>query len=151
MDSLIDKFELAAEKDDALSFVIAGTPINNKLNHIYNNQISKSKFNKRIIYYLDFIPREKIPVYYGAYDFLILPDREIDQSGIIHLAYSFSKPVIATDVGDFTEIKEHNNSGVILEHNTATCLADAILELSLNNNLGKMGEYAKSLSKPKYS
>jgi len=151
LDLLIDAFELVAEKDNNINLIIAGAPINNKLSDRYWQQILKSNFRERIIYHNNFIPGEKIPLYFEASDILVLPYKSIDHSGIIHLAYSFSKPVIATDVGDFKEIIEHNKSGVILELNTASCLADAILKLSLNNDLGRIGEYAKSLSESKYS
>ena len=136
---LIDEFELVTEIDNALNLVIAGTPINNKLKHIYNNQTSTPKFDKRIIYHLDFIPREKIPVYFMAYNIVILPYKAIDRLEIIHLAYSFSKPIIATDVGDFSEIIEHNKSGMILERNTPAALAEFILESCTTDDLKKMG------------
>ena len=111
MDLLIDEFELAAEKDDALNLVIAGTPVNNKLKHICNNPVSKPKCDKGVIYHLDFIPGEKIPFCFEVYDIVILPYIAIDHSGIIPLEYSFNKLVIATDIRDFTEIIEHNKVG----------------------------------------
>jgi glycosyltransferase involved in cell wall biosynthesis len=151
LDLLIDAFELVAEKDNNINLIIAGAPINDELKNRYKSKISESKFRERIIYHFNFIPSEKIPVYFEASDIIVLPYKSIDHSGIIHLAYSFSKPVIATDVGDFKEIIEHNKSGVILENNTASCLADAVYDLSLKNNLGKMGKYSKSLSETKYS
>lgn len=151
LDLLLDAFDLVAEKDNKLKLLIAGAPINQELKNKYNNQILKSKFSERMFYHSDFIPSEKIPVYFEASDVIILPYKSIDHSGIIHLAYSFSKPVIATNVGDFSEIIEHNKSGKILDKNTASDLAEVILELYSDYDLEKMGEYAKSLSESKYS
>jgi glycosyltransferase involved in cell wall biosynthesis len=151
LDLLIEAFELVAEKDNKTKLIIAGAPINSKLGNKYENQILKSKYRARIIYHLNFIPSEQIPLYFESSDIIVLPYKSIDHSGIIHLAYSFSKPVIATNVGDFSETIEHNKSGIILENNTVSNLANTILEVSFNDDLRRMGEYAKSLSESKYS
>jgi len=151
LDLLIEAFELVAEKNNNITLIIAGAPVNTELLKKYEHQILKSKFRERIIYHLNFIPSDKIPVYFESSDVVILPYKSIDHSGIIHLAYSFSKPVIATDVGDFSENIEHNKSGKILERNTPAELAEVILESCSTDDLKKMGEYAKCLSESKYS
>jgi len=151
LELLLDAFEVAAAKDDKIKLIIAGAPINDVLRNKYNNQILKSKFRDRIIDHFNFIPSENIPLYFESSDILILPYKSIDHSGIIHLSYSFSKPVIVTNVGDFSEIVEQNKSGKVLENNTASSLADSILELNSNYDLWEMGKYAKYLSETKYS
>lgn len=151
LDLLIDAFELVAEKNDKIILIIAGAPLNEELRNKYNNQILKSAYRDRIINHFKFIPSEDIPLYFQSSDFVILPYRSIDHSGIIHLAYSFSKPVIATNVGDFSEVIEDNKSGMILERNTPSNLAEAILKMCSENDSEKMGKHAKFLSENKYS
>jgi len=151
LDFLLDAFELAAGKDDKLKLVIAGAPFNEELGNKYKDKILKSNFRDRIINHFNFIPSENIHLYFQSSDIVILPYKSIDHSGIIHLAYSFSKPVIATNVGDFSEVIEHNKSGKILEKNSVSDLAELILELCSDDDLEKMGKYAKYLSENKYS
>jgi glycosyltransferase involved in cell wall biosynthesis len=42
-------------------------------------------------------------LYLKAADVLVLPYKEIFQSGVLFLAYSFGLPVVATDIGSFRE------------------------------------------------
>ena len=52
---------------------------------------------------IQFIPDEEMEIYLKAADVLVLPYKEIFQSGVLFLAYSFGLPVVATDVGSFRE------------------------------------------------
>src|SRR6267142_1378601 len=52
---------------------------------------------------IQFIPDGEMELYLKAADVLVLPYKEIFQSGVLFLAYSFGLPVVATDVGSFRE------------------------------------------------
>jgi glycosyltransferase involved in cell wall biosynthesis len=56
------------------------------------------------------------------------------------LAYSFGRPLIATDVGDFEQVVEDGRSGCLLNENSADCLANTVSEaFSKNTSLENMG------------
>ena len=38
----------------------------------------------------------KITLYFSAADVVVLPYYEVTQSGVLHIAYAFGKPVVAT-------------------------------------------------------
>jgi D-inositol-3-phosphate glycosyltransferase len=57
----------------------------------------------QVIVRIQFIPDEEMELYLKAADVLVLPYKEIFQSGVLFLAYSFGLPVVATDVGSFRE------------------------------------------------
>lgn len=57
----------------------------------------------RILQKIEFIGDEEVEQYFRAADVAILPYTEIFQSGILFLAYAYGVPVIATDVGSFSE------------------------------------------------
>ena len=64
----------------------------------------KGDFNLgKVILKLEFIPDEDMELYFKAADVLVLPYKEIFQSGVLFLGYGFGLPVIATDVGSFRE------------------------------------------------
>jgi glycosyltransferase involved in cell wall biosynthesis len=55
-----------------------------------------------------FVPRfigdDELPAYFRRADIVVLPYREIDQSGVLFTALAFGKPLLLSDVGGFPEI-----------------------------------------------
>jgi glycosyltransferase involved in cell wall biosynthesis len=55
-----------------------------------------------------FVPRfigdTELPAYFQRADLVVLPYREIDQSGVLFTALAFGKPLLLSDVGGFPEV-----------------------------------------------
>ena len=55
-----------------------------------------------------FVPRfindDELPAYFQRADLVVLPYREIDQSGVLFTALAFGKPLLLSDVGGFPEV-----------------------------------------------
>jgi glycosyltransferase involved in cell wall biosynthesis len=51
-----------------------------------------------------FITDLDLPAYFARADLVVLPYREIDQSGVLFTALAFGKPLLLSDVGGFPEI-----------------------------------------------
>lgn len=51
-----------------------------------------------------FIADADLPAYFARADLVVLPYREIDQSGVLFTALAFGKPLLLSDVGGFPEI-----------------------------------------------
>jgi len=55
-----------------------------------------------------FVPRfigdDELPAYFRRADLVVLPYREIDQSGVLFTALAFHKPLLLSDVGGFPEV-----------------------------------------------
>jgi glycosyltransferase involved in cell wall biosynthesis len=55
-----------------------------------------------------FVPRfigdDELPAYFRRADLVVLPYREIDQSGVLFTALAFAKPLLLSDVGGFPEV-----------------------------------------------
>lgn len=75
--------------------------------------------------YEGFIPNEEVEVFFKSADVLVLPYRNIYQSGVIFLAFQFGLPLVATDVGSLREYVE-KETGVITETNDARGVAEGI-------------------------
>lgn len=65
---------------------------------------------------------------------VVLPYIDASQSGVVHTAYGFKKPVIVTNVGSIPEIVDDTVTGIIVPPGDPKALADAIVNL-LNNDL----------------
>jgi glycosyltransferase involved in cell wall biosynthesis len=51
-----------------------------------------------------FITDSELPAYFQRADLVVLPYREIDQSGVLFTALAFGKPLLLSDVGGFPEV-----------------------------------------------
>ncbi|MEL6820475.1 MAG: glycosyltransferase family 4 protein [Calditrichota bacterium] len=152
IDALISAFEIAAKDNSDLYLVVAGSARTEALKKRYADQIANSAVSDRIRYRPEFIPNEAVADYLTSADIITLPYRAIDHSGIVHLAYSFGKPVLATRVGDFDEAIEHGKSGMIVDPDNVDVLAKELLDMSKSkSSLKEMGEYARMLNETKYS
>ncbi len=75
----------------------------------------------------DYIPNEKVHYYFSAADVVVQPYVSATQSAIAQIAYFFSSPIIATNVGALPEVVIHERSGLIVPPNDPNALADAII------------------------
>jgi len=75
----------------------------------------------------DYIPNEKVHLYFSAVDVVVQPYISATQSAIAQMAYFFSSPIIATNVGALPEVVIHEKSGLIVPPNNPHALAEAII------------------------
>jgi alpha-maltose-1-phosphate synthase len=81
-----------------------------------------------------YIPDIEIPKLFRNAKFLVLPYIDASQSGVVSLAYTFSKPVIVSNVGSIAEYVEHSVTGLVFESGDTEQLSNYIEELVLNND-----------------
>ncbi len=64
-----------------------------------------------------FVPRfvadDEIPAFFGRADLVVLPYREIDQSGVLFTALAFGKPLLLSAVGGFSEVAAHGAAELV--------------------------------------
>ena len=69
-----------------------------------------------------------------------LPYRHANQSGVAHLAQTFSRPVVATDVGDIPHTVRDAEAGLVVPPGDVPALADALVRVLDDPALaGRMG------------
>ena len=98
---LIIQFQKFTDENNRAKLILAG----NIKHSSYRDELFKSiDGNPNIILHADFIDNDKLQFYYNAADFVVLMYKQILTSGSIILALSFSRPVIAPNLGTIPEI-----------------------------------------------
>ena len=119
---------LSADRQANYRLIIAGEPKKGSedyLNEI-RQRVEKDFAPGEVILRIQFIPDEEMELYLKGGDTLVLPYKEIFQSGILFLAYSFGLPVVATDVGSFREEIVEGTTGFLCKPGDPSDLAKAI-------------------------
>lgn len=142
---------LYAIKNYNITLVIAGEFENIELKIKIEEYLAELPANISVKKFFGFIDQKEVGPVFSLADLVVLPYKTISHSGVLHLAYSFGKPVLVTNVGDFSESVEDNKSGFIVEPNENS-LCNKINEiLDQKYDLKKMGAYARQLNNKKYS
>lgn len=84
---------------------------------------------ERFIIHNDYIPVQQRDEYFKRASIIVLPYIDATISGVIPVAYTFGKPVIATTVGILPEMVDHGETGLLVEPKNETALANAVIEL----------------------
>lgn len=66
---------------------------------------------------------------------VVLPYREGWNSGVLAAAFGFHKPVVATAVGGFDEVVEHERTGLLVPPGEPAALADALARVLADDDL----------------
>ena len=105
LEYLLTAFKELASSDSSYRLIVASEPKKGSEEYLemIRGMMDREFTPGQIIVKICFIPDEEMEIYLKAADVLVLPYKEIFQSGVLFLAYSFGLPVVATDVGSFRE------------------------------------------------
>ena len=151
LEYLIDAFKQIAGCDD-YQLIVCGRPENDCQSYWNEIQerISEDLRLGRIFLRAEHIPDDETEIYFKAADVLVLPYRQIYQSGVLFLGYSFGLPILAADVGDLKEEIIEGKTGFVFKPEDSVDLARAIeryfssdLFLDLSNRRQEICDYAK--------
>jgi glycosyltransferase involved in cell wall biosynthesis len=115
-------------KYNDLKLIIAGRVKINCGNYwkIIEDLIENKRLDKNIVKRIEFIPDREVEVYFKGADVLVLPYRNIFQSGLIFTAYRFGLPVIASDVGSLKDDIVPGKTGYVCKNDNPGDLAATI-------------------------
>jgi glycosyltransferase involved in cell wall biosynthesis len=83
----------------------------------------------RFVVHNQFVSTEQRAELFRQASVVVLPYVEASQSGVIPIAYSFMKPVVATTVGGLPDMVEHGRTGYLVPPRDEQALANAIVRL----------------------
>ena len=126
LDYLVEALDLLGELDPPLHLIVAGKVKRGAEDYWerVRTQLDPLVARGRATCRIGFIPDEEVERYFKAADVVVLPYREIFQSGVPFLAFAFGVPVIATDVGSLREdIVDGANGSLCRPHDPAAIAA----------------------------
>jgi glycosyltransferase involved in cell wall biosynthesis len=128
LDVLVEAFRIAQAKRPELRLNIVGEgdlePYRHSISGIDNVIVTNR-----------WIDDAEVPAIFQAADIVVVPYTSASQSGVIALAASFRRPVIATRVGAIPEQIRDEETGVLVEPGSAAALASAIERLLADDAL----------------
>ncbi len=129
IDILLDAIALIQpEKRKGLHVTIAGEQFPKLDGTDYMAKIRNLGLEPYVSFCPGHVREEDIPELLANMDFLLFPYRNIYGSGALLLAYTYGKPVIASDIPAFCEETDGGRTGILFAKHNPQALADAILE-----------------------
>jgi len=128
IEHLLTAFQQLVAHDANYRLVVAGAP--NKGDEGYLEKVQMMANHERsrgqVVLRAEFIPDNEMELYFKAADVLVLPYKDIFQSGVLFLAYAFGLPVVVTDVGSFREEIIEGTTGFICKPSDPADMAAAL-------------------------
>lgn len=156
LEYLVGAFSQLLLQSSTYRLIIAGRPDNDSRDYCQSIQelIARQELGKRVLLRIEFVPDSETELYFKAADVLVLPYRQIYQSGVLFLAYSFGLPVIATNVGGLPDEIIEGQTGYICQSEDSDQLAYAIkkyFESDLYDNLHSRRRLILEYANQRYS
>ena len=156
LEHLLEAFDQLMKLDRGYRLIIAGEPKKGSEKYFANIKETVETIDRdhRIICNLRFIPDDEVELYFKAADVLILPYKEIFQSGVMFLSFSFGLPVIATRVGSFSDEIEEGTTGFLCNSADAQDLMETITHFftsDLYTNLDARRPQIRSIVEDRHS
>lgn len=148
---LIDAWRRVIDQEPAARLFLAGKP-EEKYGETLLEKIEALKLTREIDTCFKFIPQDKLSLLVHAADVLVYPYRSITQSGALLTGLTTGKPVVATDVGGFSEMIQHGETGTLVEYGDEEQLAEVLVRLFRDEERREqLGDAAKEMVETEYS
>ena len=95
----------------------------------YQAQIDRLGLGSHCLAHVRYIADDEVAAYYAAADLVVLPYRKIYQSGVILMAMSYGKPVLASNLEGMTEVIDDGFTGFLFRTEDTADLAQRLLSV----------------------
>lgn len=127
VENLVSAFQKLCSRDEKYKLIIAGRPEGSSgyCDALFQRVRTELPAD-RVVLLTDYVPDEAIEIYLKSADALVLPYRDIYQSGVLFLGQGFGLPVLASDVGSFKEEIVEGETGFIFKSQDSADLLRAV-------------------------
>lgn len=144
LDYLIQAIGNASKKNKRI-VLLAGGAFQKQKPETYQNLLKESLDTSNYFVDFNFIPMEEEQWYFSAADVICLPYLEITQSGVAQVGLMYELPMIASDIGEMSQVTRAGVNGELVQPRNIPELEQAILKLASNPSLRE--EYSKGSKK----
>jgi glycosyltransferase involved in cell wall biosynthesis len=126
---LLDAGDILHERGHAFRVIVAGT---GRDLEPHRGRIEQAAWVELVERY---IPVSEVPALFRRAMSVVLPYTDATQSGVSAMAFAYSRPVIATRVGDVPEVVIDGRTGLLVPPRDGKALADAMERLLVDHAL----------------
>lgn len=149
LDLLIDALALVKKKKPEVILVIAGKTWKTGFSK-YRQRIVERGLDESVVAHVRYIPDECVDDYYCSADVVVLPYKKIYQSGVLLMAMSYGKAVVASDLRPMREVISDGENGFLFKAEDVDDLARVIVR-ALSFDVSRVGEAASNTMLGDYS
>lgn len=113
LDWLMEAFASEQLKQWKVKLLVAGEFYGDE--EKYQSLIDRLGIRDRVVLHTEFIPNDRVNLYFNAADIVAQPYKTATQSGVTQIAYHFEKPMLVTNVGGLAEIVPDGKIGYVVE------------------------------------
>jgi glycosyltransferase involved in cell wall biosynthesis len=139
---LMEAFDALAERRPDVRLTIAGPPVPEEGEAARVLPWAQAR-GERVEVRPDYVPLEEVPELFARSRVVVMPYLAGYQSGVVHLAMTMHRAVVASDVGDLGAAVEHGVTGLVVPPGDVAALVDALDTLlgdeALAQRLGSAG------------
>lgn len=140
---LLNALPIIRQKYGDIKLLIAGDFGKEENKKFYCDMLKNLDIAECVDIYDGHIPIPEVEKFFAACDMVVLPYESATQSGVIQVAYSFDKTVLATNVGGLPDVVQDRKTGYIVESQNPPKIAEAVIDFYENNRAGEFEKYIK--------
>lgn len=152
LDVLIEAFETVKARLPEARLVLAGHAADAALVDAVREALDRPALRGAVRCDAGYVPLEDVRWYFAAADVVALPYRSGTYSGVVHVAYSFSRAVVTTNVGAVGKTVRQDGTGIVVPPEDSPALAEALVALLADRDrAAAMGAHGRELGRSRYS
>lgn len=140
---LLNAMPRIIEKYPDVKLLIAGDFGKSDNEKFYRDMMSELNIERNVDVYGGHIPITEVEKFFAACDMVVLPYESATQSGVIQVAYSFDKTVLATNVGGLPDVVSDGETGYVVEPQNPDKIADAVIDFYENHKAAVFEEHIR--------
>ena len=150
LELLLDALAVVKDTVPEVVLVIAGKMWGQEFS-VYQSQIDRLGLADHCISHIRYIADAEVADYYTAADLVVLPYKKIYQSGVILMAMSYGKPVLASDLDGMSEVIEDRVTGFLFRSDDAQDLASKLIAVLADRpQMAAVGARGEDLMRARY-
>lgn len=153
LEYLATAFQDVLPNDGYYRLIIAGRPEKDCVQYFdaIRERLDLGGANKKVTLRIEYVPDAETEVFFKAADVLVLPYRNIYQSGVLFIAYNYGLPVIASDVGGLRSEIVEGQTGYVCKPEDPSDLGRAIEVYFASELFRNLGDHRKRIQKYAHS